>query len=248
MNSPRISLVVTEGPNEGDEIPVRCTPFIIGRLPDCPVRLGWQWRPAGDGIADRHCALVLHEGSFYLTTCKGADGTFVNGRRVAGAVELHDGEHLMIGEWKLRVQIVAAFEPPPDLPAFAPAASPPKISRPVGKQVILLGRKDRAMPLLRQREWEVAHGQTPGASLPPRRTNRWLQVAGVLGLALVLAGVSFWAGAAPPGTASSTSAPEPPRKQRPSAPLTAAATENRPSPRPENPPPRRRPPTSIPNP
>jgi hypothetical protein len=109
----KIWLVVADGPNEGDVIPVGTDRFLIGRGRGC------QFRPGGAGVADLHCALLARRGRFFLRNGQVPDGTSLGGRRVLGAMELRDGDRFQVGDWQLQVRIVpcALVEPPPADPA-----------------------------------------------------------------------------------------------------------------------------------
>jgi len=125
----KIWLVVAHGPNEGDTIPVEAEGrFLIGR------RSGCQFRPAGEGVADLHCALLARGNRFFLRNFNLPHGTSVGGRIVLGAMELRDDDRFQVGQWHLQVRIVPcplaeASPAEPEPPAITvPAAIPGDVS------------------------------------------------------------------------------------------------------------------------
>src|SRR4051794_11913823 len=96
----KVSLVVvTSGKWEGKHIPINKAQFLIGRDEQC------QLRPASPTISKRHCALTVRDGQAFLEDFKSANGTFRNGQRVVGEVELAHGDHLKVGPLEFSVLI-----------------------------------------------------------------------------------------------------------------------------------------------
>lgn len=95
----KVSLVVTQGANQGKEIPVTVFPFLIGRDPLCHLR------PASGTISRRHCALVVRQDQLFINDYGSTNGTIVNGQRVRGELELKDGDQLQIDPLLFGVQI-----------------------------------------------------------------------------------------------------------------------------------------------
>lgn len=101
----KIWLVVANGPNEGDTIPISSEQFLIGRQASC------HFRPVGEGVADLHCALLVREGRFFLRNFRKPDGTSVGGRQVLGGIELRDGDRFQVGDWQLQARIARRTSP-----------------------------------------------------------------------------------------------------------------------------------------
>jgi FHA domain len=129
MEQWKIWLVVADGPNEGDTIPVCSEQFLIGHRATC------HFRPPGEGVADLHCALLVREGRFFLRNFHKPGGTFVGGRQVLGGIELRDGDRFQVGDWQLQARIARrtspAVEPVPS-EAEMPAAPVPTVLCDVG--------------------------------------------------------------------------------------------------------------------
>jgi signal transduction histidine kinase len=65
---------------------------VIGRAPDCDVRIEEPW------ISRRHAALRPVQGRYWLEDLKTPFGTFVNGRKVT-KVELNHGDKIVLGDY-----------------------------------------------------------------------------------------------------------------------------------------------------
>jgi pSer/pThr/pTyr-binding forkhead associated (FHA) protein len=85
------NLVVDNGGHKGEMIPIRMSPFLIGRNDDC------QLRPTNGSVSRHHCALIRHGNALVLRDCQSTNGTFLNAHQVKGEVELHSGDRLGIG-------------------------------------------------------------------------------------------------------------------------------------------------------
>ncbi len=86
----RAYLIVLAGENLGQMFPVRDSETVIGRAADAAVRL------KDDGVSRRHAKIVQKGGDVVVEDLNSANGTLVNGQRVAQAV-LHDGDKIQVG-------------------------------------------------------------------------------------------------------------------------------------------------------
>ena len=86
----RAYLIVLAGENLGQMFPVRDTETVIGRAADASVRL------KDDGVSRRHAKIVHKGGEVLVEDLKSANGTLLNGQRVAQAI-LHDGDKIQVG-------------------------------------------------------------------------------------------------------------------------------------------------------
>lgn len=109
MDQWTISLIVADGPNEGDVIPVASDRFFIGR------RSGCHFRPTGEDVADLQCAILSRDGRFFLRNLCQPGGTYVGGRQVLGGIELRHGDRFQAGSWHFQARIArrSAIEPAP---------------------------------------------------------------------------------------------------------------------------------------
>lgn len=77
--------------------------------------------PKGN-VSKRHARLLYRDGRFIITDLKSTNGTYVNGRKIAQATIVREGDKIYIGDFILRVEAVAAdgvVAAPPDGPAPA---------------------------------------------------------------------------------------------------------------------------------
>src|SRR5438034_4723725 len=93
--------------------------------------------PKGN-VSKRHARLLYRDGRFIVTDLKSTNGTYVNGRKIAQATIVREGDKIYIGDFVLRIEassgagvpaptggpIVTDETPPPDLGA-PPSPLPP---------------------------------------------------------------------------------------------------------------------------
>src|SRR6185436_19304948 len=73
--------------------------------------------PKGN-VSKRHARLLFRDGRFIVTDLKSTNGTYVNGRKIAQATIVREGDKIYIGDFVLRIEstpsnTVAASSPPP---------------------------------------------------------------------------------------------------------------------------------------
>lgn len=84
------TLHVIKGPDKGRSFTVNHTPALIGRdSPDMPL--------ADNTLSRRHARLDRHNGVWTLTDLNSANGTYVNGVKVAGPMDLKQGDQIRCG-------------------------------------------------------------------------------------------------------------------------------------------------------
>jgi len=86
----RASIVVLAGTNVGEMYRVEGVEVVIGRATNATVRLN------DDGISRRHARIYLHEGHHYVEDLGSANGTMINGVKVARQ-RLEDGDKIRLG-------------------------------------------------------------------------------------------------------------------------------------------------------
>ncbi len=96
-------LIVQNGRQSGNRLPVTGPLTLIGEAPGCEVRLNV------DGVAPLHCALAWGPDGLVLRDLAG-QGTLVNGRPVS-AGPLHDGDTLAVGPFHFRLSVPAGHSP-----------------------------------------------------------------------------------------------------------------------------------------
>ena len=63
----------------------------LGRAPDSDIKID------DDGVSRRHARIRADTGRAWVSDLDSRNGTFVNGERITGEVELHDGDKLQVG-------------------------------------------------------------------------------------------------------------------------------------------------------
>ncbi|HYG80191.1 MAG TPA: FHA domain-containing protein [Pyrinomonadaceae bacterium] len=145
---------------------VRQSPFNIGRGPNNDLVI------ALSNLSRRHARVEVLGGKHCISDCGSSNGTAVNGRRVTGAVELHDGDQIDLGNaCVLSVSLYGAADGRAaeemgasrreGAAAATPSASPPKAPIIAGVAVGLLLLGSLALTLL----WAG-----PGDAGPPAAT------------------------------------------------------------------------------
>lgn len=92
------NLVVVKGLHKGKVVPLKESPFLIGRDQKCHLR------PADPSVSGRHCMLTIEGNRLILRDLKSTNGTFVNTRRVEAEVVLQDGDDLVVGPLDFKVK------------------------------------------------------------------------------------------------------------------------------------------------
>ncbi len=112
-----LSLLLLRGKPQGKEFPVRVSPFLIGRGPECHLR------PNSDMVSRIHCAITIQGEEVRIQDLGSTNGTIVDGERLSGILTLTDGDIFQVGPLAFQVVIrrVAADAQPA---VAAPAATP----------------------------------------------------------------------------------------------------------------------------
>ncbi|MGY8770509.1 MAG: FHA domain-containing protein [Pirellulales bacterium] len=95
----QVTLRVVGGPNTGKEFKIPVDYFLIGRGDDCHLK------PKSDMISRRHCALKVEDTVLKLEEFGSKNGTFVNGERVDGSMDLKMGDEIKIGPLEFLVLV-----------------------------------------------------------------------------------------------------------------------------------------------
>src|SRR4051812_46987465 len=63
--------------------------------------------PKGN-VSKRHARLIFRDGRFIVTDLKSTNGTYVNGRKIAQATIVREGDKIYVGDFVLRVELTAS--------------------------------------------------------------------------------------------------------------------------------------------
>ena len=96
-----VKLIVRGGKNEGAVITVNKPQFVIGRLPECNLRI------ESKALSRRHAQIDVKDGAVTVKDLGSTNGTFVDGQKITEEVELKNGQILRIGPLETQVQISA---------------------------------------------------------------------------------------------------------------------------------------------
>lgn len=86
---------------ENGAIAVTHFPWVIGRNPDCDLRLD------SPVISRRHCRLIERDGDVWVQDLASLNGTSLNGEPVESPQPLHDGDQLLVACVLLEVHVPA---------------------------------------------------------------------------------------------------------------------------------------------
>lgn len=84
-------MIVLVGVHKGREIALPEALFLIGRDQQCHLR------PHCQEVSYLHCAIAAWGGKVRLRDLRSLNGTFVNGQRIHGEVNVADGDQLRVG-------------------------------------------------------------------------------------------------------------------------------------------------------
>jgi predicted component of type VI protein secretion system len=108
----QVKLIVKKGTKRARVVNLQSAETIIGRRHDCDLRI------LSSQVSRRHCLLSIHEGVLSVEDLDSVNGTFVNGKRVAGKQTLHPNDVLEIGPLRFAVD----FEPTDEALEVLPVA------------------------------------------------------------------------------------------------------------------------------
>jgi pSer/pThr/pTyr-binding forkhead associated (FHA) protein len=81
------------------EIAITKEEFLIGRGPDCDLRLG------SSAVSRHHCLMRVRGQEVTVTDLGSSNGTFLNGKRVRSSAPLHSGDELRCGSFTFVLQL-----------------------------------------------------------------------------------------------------------------------------------------------
>ena len=90
------SILVVDGPNEGDYYPLERPMILVGRDEDCLIQI------TDEQVSRMHVKIWLaQDKSYFARDMKSANGTFVNKKPVSDEVKLANGDIIAIGNSEL---------------------------------------------------------------------------------------------------------------------------------------------------
>jgi predicted component of type VI protein secretion system len=95
----KTSLKVVGGKNDGREIAIKVSKFIIGRGEKAHLR------PSSDLVSRHHCAIRVRDGKVTIEDLKSRNGTYVNGEKLEGVHIAKAGDKLRVGRLQLEMII-----------------------------------------------------------------------------------------------------------------------------------------------
>lgn len=116
----RLGIQVLSGGPAGTHHTFGPAPVSVGRAPESGLRFDAERDLA---VSSRHALLYQEEGRWYVRDLESRNGTYVNGRRIADARGLRDGDRIAFGTGGPEVRVEIAT------PAGAAAAGPPDPAR-----------------------------------------------------------------------------------------------------------------------
>ncbi len=100
-DQPRFVLRFILGKYQGNEFPLRMNrELIIGRSRDLELAL------VEDLVSRRHAKISSTDFQLYIQDLGSTNGTFVNGEKIVGRAQLHEGDRVLIGSSIIRVVVV----------------------------------------------------------------------------------------------------------------------------------------------
>lgn len=104
----------------GKVVSVSCSPFVIGRDPDCHLRT------TSRTVSQRQFAVHVREGRAFVQDLNTTNGTFVNGRQIKGEIEILAGDEIKVAPLVFRVRV----EKDADDTVHSRPTPPPQTRRP----------------------------------------------------------------------------------------------------------------------
>ena len=101
----RARLIIQDGPMMGKPVTIRGSKFIIGRGPDCQLRLG------SATVSRSHATIERRAGRLFLRDLASTNGTLLNGRALRDReVEVRDGDRVQVGPLAFTLSVTPDFE------------------------------------------------------------------------------------------------------------------------------------------
>ena len=92
ISTTRAVVELVSGPDKGQIFPLRKDRTLLGRAESCDIPFNTQF------LSRFHAQFVKTENGFEFEDLNSSNGSFVNGVRISGRVELKEGDHIQIGQ------------------------------------------------------------------------------------------------------------------------------------------------------
>jgi pilus assembly protein CpaF len=123
--------------------------------------------PKGN-VSKRHARLLFRDGRFIVTDLKSTNGTYVNGRKIAQATIVREGDKIYIGDFVLRIEASASMMAGQDAAGAPPVGDDPALMEAVPPSGPLIGASTSAnIPIASLMSNEVARAQAQAYPPPP---------------------------------------------------------------------------------
>ena len=105
-------VLVLSGPLKGHKYFVKTdSKILIGRSEESNIRIGYD-----DFCSRKHALIYWENATYFIEDLNSTNGTIINGERISGKAELHDGDIIGLGETELLIGVK-------DYPDGAPPSS-----------------------------------------------------------------------------------------------------------------------------
>lgn len=157
-------LVVLDGNQQGKEIPLPETVFVIGRGTNCHLRAHCR------SVSKLHCAIASWAGLVRVQDLKSRNGTLLNGDRISGEVAAKDGDRLQIGtlHFEFRIKVMPGL---PVVPPIDPVQVDWLLEAAPDTQVLATNMQTETLPVLTDSDLEPTKTADSGHKPDKRRTK-----------------------------------------------------------------------------
>src|SRR5690606_35859497 len=95
----RLSITVSEGPNRGETFDSDAAEFVVGRSRA-------DFKLSDKKVSGKHCRILIEDNKVFVEDLGSTNGTFVGGRKIESATQIHNLDEIIVGLTKLSVAIV----------------------------------------------------------------------------------------------------------------------------------------------
>ena len=122
--------------------------------------------PKGN-VSKHHARLLYRDGRFIVTDLKSTNGTYVNGRKIAQATIVREGDKIYIGDFVLKLDTAVASQSPPEPEAYRQPEDPSRTPARLAQQTSHPSNPPSQAPQLSPAPVHVVQGSPNAASSAP---------------------------------------------------------------------------------